>query len=309
MRWRQILPAAIVAAGSVHGAASAATLTSATILKDFNAIVFGDASTTSDIEGAAVVGGNFSGATMYNHPTASQPSGFGALTVYGATSGNPINLNNGGNAYVAGAHGAIVNFNGGGHYIGAPAAAVTDFSAPLTALSTSLSTLAATASLPTPDNNEVIKAVPNASGIAVFNLSASDLSLIPSYKIDLNGASTLVFNVSGTAINFNANDESGVAGANNIIWNFYQADNVNLVTQIAGTVLAPLAAVTNGNQIDGALVAKSWKGNGELHDYGFTGTLPSAAPEPGAWGLMIAGFFGVGGVLRSRRKAARVAAA
>ena len=49
-----------------------------------------------------MIGGNFSGATMYNNPTSSVPTGFGALDVFGYTSGNSININNGGNAYVAG---------------------------------------------------------------------------------------------------------------------------------------------------------------------------------------------------------------
>lgn len=304
MRLRHAIPAAVLAAACcLGGAASAATLTAATILNDFNAVVFGAASTPSDIEGAAVIGGNFSGATVYNNPTASQPAGFGALTVFGATSGNPINLNNGGSAYVAGAHGAIINFNGGGGYIGAPGATIADFSTPLLALSSSLSTLTATASLPAPTNNELLKAIPGAGGVAVFNLTAADLAAIPSFQVDLNGASTLVFNVSGSTINFNANDETGATGASNIIWNFYQAQTVNLNTLIGGTVLAPFANVSNGNQIDGALVAQSWTGTGELHSHPFTGVVPGVpgVPEPATWAMMLVGFLGTGSLLRSQR--------
>ena len=57
---------------------------------------------------------------MYTNPVGTPPSGFGALTVYGSTSGNWININNGGNAYVGGTKGAGINFNGGSKYIGAP---------------------------------------------------------------------------------------------------------------------------------------------------------------------------------------------
>jgi choice-of-anchor A domain-containing protein len=279
----------------------ASSLTAATILNDFNAVVYTNASTPSDIEGAAVIGGNFKGATVYTDPTASQPAGYGALTVYGSTSGN-LNINNGGSVYVGGSKGATVNFNGGGSYMPAPPNTIANFEAPLNALSTSLSTLAATGVLPTTGNNEVIKALPNSAGIAVFNITATQLAAIPSYQINMNGASTVIFNVSGSVVNFSANDESGATGANNIIWNFYNATSVNLVTQIAGTVLAPGANVSNGNQIEGTLVADSWTGSGELHDYGFTGSLPSTpstptpTPEPASWMALLLGL----GVIASR---------
>lgn len=301
MRFGLLLPAALLAAACLGSAASAATaLSASTILNDFNAVVFTNGSTAHDIEGAAVIGGTFSGATVYGHPTTSQPAGFGALTVFGATSGGDIDLDNSGEAYVAGARGAKISFNGG-RYIGAPGATITDFVTPLSALSTSLSTLSATGSMPAPGNNEVIKATPGANGIAVFNLSASDLAHIPSYGVELNGASTVIFNVSGTTVDFDANDESGTTGADNIIWNFYQATSVDLQTDIAGTVLAPLAHVTNGNQIDGVLVADSWTGDGELHDWAFTGALPPPVPEPGVWAMLLVGLAAVGAALRGRR--------
>jgi choice-of-anchor A domain-containing protein len=304
--WFFALAIGLVLAGGRPLSASAGLIDDSTILQDFNAVIYTNASTPSDIEGAAIIGGNFSGATVYLNPPSSLPSGYGALTVFGSTSGNPININNGGSAYVGGTKGAIVNFNGGGSYIAAPGNTIGYFETAMNSLSTSLSTLTANSSLPTPGNNEVIAATPNAQGVAVFNISASDLAAIPSYKINLNGATSVIFNVSGTAVTFNANDESGVTGANNIIWNFYQATSVNLGTQIAGTVLAPDANVTNGNQIDGDLIAYSWTGSGELHDYGFEGVLPTdggtPVPEPASLALLIGGIAAFG-LLRRRHPA------
>ena len=73
-------------ATATSGSAWSGPLTAVTILQGFNAVIYGDAATPSDIEAAAVIGGNFSGATIYNNPASTPPAGFGALTVYGGTS-------------------------------------------------------------------------------------------------------------------------------------------------------------------------------------------------------------------------------
>jgi choice-of-anchor A domain-containing protein len=308
---------AIVSAATLFGLsstpASAAALDAATILSDFNAVIYSNASNSSDIEGAAVIGGNANLATVYNKPTSSQPAGFGALTVYGSTSGNNININNGGNAYVDSAdRGAHINFNGGGNYIGAPGFSIKDFETPLNTLSTSLSRLASTEALPVisssgGNNNLVFKATPGANGIAVFDITAAQLAEISSFSIDLNGAASVIFNVSGASVTYAANDESGSAWADKILWNFYDATTVNLNTLIGGTVLATGASVTNGNQIDGTLVASSLTGNGELHDYGFDGALPTKKlPEPSSITLLGVGVGLLGCRALFRRKKSAV---
>ncbi len=303
------LPLALLLTVLGGSAASAGAINPLIALDDFNAVIFTNASTPSDIEGAAVIGGKFSGATVYTDPTGGKLSGYGALTVYGSTMGNAINLNDGGSAYVGGAKDATINFNGGGHYISAPPNGIADFQSAFTTFSQSLAGLSADSSLPSTGNNEVIKATPGSNGVAVFDITAAELDSIPSYKIVLNGATSVIFNVSGTNINFNANAESGLTGANDIIWNFYQAKTVSLGTQIAGAVLAPLANVTNANQIDGTLVANSWTGSGELHDEPYTGCPPlpttpvSAAPEPTTWAMTLVAIGGIGLMLRRARQA------
>ncbi len=76
--------------------------------------------------------------------------------------------------------------------------------------------------------------------------------------MNLNGASTVIVNVSGSSIDFSANEIDSLATSTNVIWNFYQATSVSLGTAINGTVPATLANVTNQNQIDGGLFAQSW---------------------------------------------------
>lgn len=295
------------------GAASAAVVDPLSVLEHVNALVYTNATTNSDIEGQAIIGGSFSGATVYNNPVATPLSGLGALNVYGSTSGNSININDGGSAYVAGTHGAPVNFNGGGHYLSSVPNALSDYTAAMTSFSTSLSSLAANSTLPTAGNNEVILANPNANGVAIFNVTTAQLAAIPSYSINLNGAKTVVFNVMGSSLDFTANEQfnssslSSVSGA--VIWNFLNATSLTFGTQFAGSVLAPDATVTNNNQIDGALVANAWTGEGELHDDLFTGVSPFAVPEPETWAMMLFGVGMVGAALRVRRRRMARAAA
>lgn len=310
MRLLAVLASSVALMGA--GAASAAIVDPLNVLQHVNALIYTNATTTADIEGEAIIGGSFSGATMYNNPQVAPLSGYGALTVYGSTSGNPININNGGSAYVAGSHGATINFNGGGGYLGSVPNSLSDFTTAMSSFSTSLSALAATGVLPSAGNNEVIVAHPNANGVAIFDITTADLAAIPSYSINLNGAKTVLFNVSGSSLNFGANEQFNASPfgsvASSVIWNFYDATNLTFGAQIAGSVLAPKATVTNNNQIDGSLVAYSFNGHGELHDNLFKGVSPLAVPEPAAWALMTVGVGMLGGSLRVKRRKARAAA-
>lgn len=304
------------------GRAEAAPLTAAEILTQFNAVVTGNLSTPSDIEGRTVVGGNLTGgATFYNNPGSPPPaSAFRALTVYGSsTVGNPININNGGGVTIVGTAAGSFNLNGGGgqsiNGVGAtapnPLPAFSTFSTALNGLSTSLAALGANSIFPAPNStpgwpNNVPVAASAGTGLAVFHITAAQIAQLASFSVGLNGRDAIVFNVTGN-LNGTPNFQGGSANlAQRIIWNFTDATSLTFTTQWWGTVLAPNATVTNNTPIEGTLYAAAYNGTGELHRQPFSqGSLlpgaspPVAVPEPASLAL-----FGLGavGLIALRRR-------
>lgn len=289
--------------------AQAASLTSSQILNQFNAVVTGDVSTTSDIEGRLVVNNLVKGATFYNNPrgTASDYSAVNAITI-GANGGGNVN-NGGGVNYVTGNAGSF-NLNGGGSVKhGVPTFSMSDFSTPLNALESQLAGLSSANSVlnAADPNNFTFKLTGNASSTSVFNITTSQLASAATIKF-AGTADTVVINVrydgslaangeKALTINGNFNDESHLG--NRIIWNFVDTTQVNFRGWY-GTVLAGTSDVQAGSAMNGFLYAESYTGPGELHDRAFLGTLP-AVPEPSTWAMMGVGLAAL--ALARRRKA------
>jgi choice-of-anchor A domain-containing protein len=265
-------------------------------------------------------------------------NGGGSLTVGGNNAGN-ANLN-GGNLYLGGNNSGSVNLNGGAHaYLTSSAIntgtispsnavikpytytdtlpdLVSQIETPLKSLSAQLSAATANSKFPTIAslqgnfNNVQINATPNAAGLAVFTVSAAVLSQFASFQVNPNGASTVIFNVdcgsNACSYTDNANQQFGSTPlaqlAPSVIWNFYNAGSVTVNNELAGTVLAPYAAVTNNSPIDGTLVAASYSGNGELHDFPFLGS-PVRTPEPGGLAILGVALAGLVGIRRRRARA------
>jgi choice-of-anchor A domain-containing protein len=308
MRVLGVVPTLALIAASA-GSAHATVLTAKEILSIYNLVTTGDVSTSSDIVGNAVVGGDLTGASFFSG--GSNVPASPVLDLYG-TLKNSINLNAGGNLYYNGAiNPPNVVFNGGGsqHPLDAAANPLSDYTAPLTALSTQLEGLATTGGTSFINGN--FNAGSN-TGIVVFEVSGMDLATdLNNDDISFTGGAgvTYIINVDG---NFAQPSSSHLNSLEpDALFNFYNATTVDVGTWSGASILAPDAAVsiTGGGNISGSLFAAEYLGGGELHnDNLFAGQLPPsppAVPEPSTWAMLLAGFAGLGfvGFRRARKTA------
>jgi choice-of-anchor A domain-containing protein len=301
--------------------AAAAPLTTAEILNQYNLVVFGNMSGSSEVEGRTFVGGNVSGNSMtfFTRPNTVPASAAPALTVGGNVSGGHKNINGGGNALVGG-NVANMNMNGngtlraGGTVTGVngnnvqqnQAVTIPSFEATLKASSTALAALTGTA--PGKNGNVgLFNAATPSGGLAVYTTSFAYFSTINEIKLGLNGADTVIINVSGAGGKLQDNFLGGpFAAAKNVIWNFHEATTLTFERQFFGSVLAPFADVKISSPIEGTLVANSMKLNAEMHLAPFAGTLPGTTPEvtpvpaPAALPLLLVGLAGLAAVARRR---------
>nr|WP_246204884.1 choice-of-anchor A family protein [Altericroceibacterium indicum] len=283
-------------------ASSSSLISGVDVLKTWNLVVLGNLNSSSEVEGRTFVGGNLTGnSSNYNiRPLPASPTDTPGLTVVGNVTGNHKNLNNGSGAVVGG------NVNSGFNLNGAPqtvlvggkisntnvnsntvksdlASSDPAFMQNLTQqkslietsmgnLSYSMSTEPANSTLGISGNRGTFNAKPNADGVAVFNISSGDLDKIGEIQFNLNGADTVVVNVSGANINLNDNF---LGGTNNlgehVIWNFYEAKTLSLSTAWGGSVLAPEATAATSNYIQGSAVFGNLQQNGEFHIGTYTG--------------------------------------
>jgi len=167
----------------------------------------------------------------------------------------------------------------------------TTFQNPLTTLSTALANLSGI----NQGTSNTFNATPttiNGVKVAVYNVTGSNLATdITNFNFTLGTADTVVINVRGSVGalgNLNA-----FTGQNKVIWNFVDQTSLTLPAW-AGTILAPLAAVTLTGISQGDVVAASLnQGANEIHNYAFQGKLSFVnAPEPASMSILGIGLGG-----------------
>jgi choice-of-anchor A domain-containing protein len=316
-------------------------------LRTYNLIVLGDLNSSSEVEGRTFVGGNLTGNSSNYEISSSVPAStysVPGLTVVGDVTGGAKNLDNGSGAVVGGNVTSGLNLNGAAQTVevggtisntnvnqntvqsGLTASnpAFTQnlqqygsaMGTSMTNLSYQLGQMASTSTVTMNGSTGVFTAQPNASGVAVFNLTSAQLSSMSAVQFNTNGATTVVVNVTGTSITLSQNFLGGTDNlGQSVIWNFPDATTLTDTTAWGGSVLAPLATATTYNYIQGSAVFGSLTQDGEMHIGTYDGTyeLPTdpsgstsstssggstTVPEPASM-LLFAG--GVAGLIWRRR--------
>ncbi|QOI99190.1 MAG: choice-of-anchor A family protein [Phycisphaeraceae bacterium] len=302
MTLRNVLVFAAAAAGSSFAQADIA------LIKDWNLIVLGHWSNSSqDVEGNAFCGGNLSGGspTIGVRLNAAQWAGREVLAVAGNTTVSNINLQ-AGNFVRGGSLVGNVNHNGGGSTLvdGSLGARAAAYAASLTTFSASLASLTANSAVQTPLGQPGpvrYNAAPGQDGLAVFSVHANDVfnnNLIQQIELNTNGASEIVINVAGSAVNFAfgnmVGEWTGAFARANVLWNFFEATSIALDRNFNGAILAPLAHLSNTTAIDGSVFVASFDQRGEVHVPFYGGNVPAPAS------LTLLGIAALGGARRRR---------
>jgi choice-of-anchor A domain-containing protein len=309
-------------------------------LQEWNLISFGNFTSYNHVDGRVLVGGNFTAGnnfTIQNNNVPASSYGTGALTVGGSAqlrgsinAGGGIdvggsvsgNFNNNGNNVVTygGSNSAFANNTsfqqGPVDFTSTLNSQTNDIKQSLVGLSQNLAALANTGNvaLGGDQNNQTLTVT--GSGLSVFNMTEAEFegaSQNQQLLVTLPSDATLVINVAGTDIDFNRNFNR-FSGDNRVLFNFYEAETIDIGRQFSGSVLGVFADITGGNSgnIDGTVVGNNvWQNaNGEIHNNYFQGDLSgvgssgpvSTAPEPATWAMLILGFGLVGAMLRRRRR-------
>ncbi len=321
---------------SLSAPVMAAPLSADELLNQFNLITFGNFTARSEVEGRTYVGGDLivphgTNFNIYGQGGQTPASEYDELIVGGSIRGDQPNsgqlqLNNGGDATVGGSvSNAFFNLNAGsgqpsgtlraGGSISAtvnigtalanqPQADIAarmpqGIEATLKATSAAVRDLGGTVPVPVEGKRYTLN-----GSTGVYALSLADLASANNEFVlqGVNAANPLMINVSGTSGDVRVNFGNLFAQAPFLLWNFYEATQLHFETQFFGSILAPLAHVTNQTPIEGTLVAKTANLNGEMHLRPFEGNVP-VIPVPATLPLIASAIAGLA-LLRRRSRAA-----
>jgi choice-of-anchor A domain-containing protein len=292
----------------------AAGTASAGQFSDWNLLVRHNVSTSSHVDGSAMIGGDLSGTSVFSMHKVTHSGGAG-LVVGGNISGNN-KVNQGGNLIHGGTISGTLDMNGGGSVqqqagIGAM---VSNAFSQANSFSSFLRDLAPTGSLSVLDGT---KGTLNAGStvtlgshqVAVYSLNQSTLGGLSELGLNFGTADFVVINVdasmTGGAASIGMNFLGGLNQNNSgrIVCNFFNTTDLSIGTNLSGMVLATQADMTLfGSGMYGSVVVNSLVSNAEIRLRTFEGDFDIAVVPlpPAVWAGL--GMLGVGAGVRSARR-------
>ncbi|QDY70255.1 collagen-binding domain-containing protein [Qingshengfaniella alkalisoli] len=252
----------------------------------------------------------------------------GENVVIGGAMSDHLEVQNGGDGYIGGAYSGHNNFGNNHSNQSVQGAAFADRFPEIdfSEIDHAVQSLGAMGGYTARDSEPAEKktlhfdTAPASGGISVYNVSFADLASANNtfFVDDLGGADQIIVNVSGDAAlsSFSAHHAGLFGGeaekrsiASSILWNFYEfTGQLDIMTNVLGTVIAPFAQVHVNSDIDGSLLAASIRQhNGQLHIANFSGdlgdlTATTPVPLPAGLPLLLAGLGGLGIAARRKRR-------
>lgn len=293
-----------------------ATVNTEAHVGSYNLILQNDLQTNAEVEGSAFIGGDINGNTIVFGAALSSDPNVDAVTVVGNISPK-LTIENGHNVVYGGSAPNGFNLNGGGSEIDNISQSVlaSEFNSiydQVISDSNYFSNLETTGSFDGSDQNNKLITANETSGLNVININASDLSNGGELDLSQTPDVPVVINVIGggdlvitTKIGNKGAGLQGDSLASLVLWNFNTATSIAFQSDgWVGSILAPYADVSSSTgHLEGALAAKSYSGNVELHNSLFaytppTSTTPSTeVPAPAGLALI-----GLGILFITRRK-------
>jgi choice-of-anchor A domain-containing protein len=152
-------------------------------------------------------------------------------------------------------------------------------------------------------NNKTFAYTGAATDLAVFNISEFDLANV-NWTLNLGNAINVLINVTDSGSSFNAGNAHVNNGfqshANNVLWNFGNVSDLYFGDSWYGSILALDANIHTGSNLNGAIAAKSYVGNGEIHNYHWNYTPPKPPVKVSEPSTLLLSLLGLGLVLIGR---------
>lgn len=274
-------------------------------LNDYNLILSGDLAVSGGsghVEGKSFIGGNLQQGSVFS----------GAVKVVGNLNDTSIQVQTG-NLDYQGANNMGVAGTAAVCPSGACVHKITDGSlttektsifSQLQAESTFYKNLASSSNIQITgdNNNKTFRYTGAATDLVVFNLTSAQFLSTNAWDMDFGNALRVLVNVSGTSIS-NVGQGGNLANdsrASQVLWNFYEATSINLQREWYGSILALDATINTNSNLTGSIAAKSYTGNGEIHDGYWSYNPPKTnVPEPSS---LLLSLFGLGLVLLGRAR-------